>query len=373
MVVPERVGNAEPGPMPADVSSSAASDDAPLAPVVALPSLAQSIDWTAQVTSVAIVRLDDRGRVRAWNPGAQRIKGYAAEEIVGRSFEDFYRPQDRERGLPQSLLERAAREGTAESTGWRVRADGSTFWAHTVITAIRAADGTLAGYVKLTRDLTARRREDERRELLLRGFAHDVLSPITALRGYADLLEEAAPEHADLISRIATVGDHVTAMVEQLRAGLDGADADPAAMVEVAQSVWEAGELVLPGDGIERLRVAGDDALRVRTRPATLRRVLANVIDNAAKYSDGAIEVEIDASGDGVAVRVIDAGRGIAAEDLDTIFDPHVRGRLADPGDGGSGVGLASVREETARLGGRVSIASELGAGTVVTIELPHG
>lgn len=353
-------------------SPEPAAERAP-ATLTALPTVSEQGDWTDQVSAVAIIRLDPAGRVRSWNPGAERIKGYRADQIVGQSFERFYRVPERERHLPARLLERAALHGTAENTGWRVRADGSTFWAHVVITAIRAEDGRLTGFVKLTRDLSARKAEEERHDARLRAFAHDVLSPVTALRGYVDLLEEAAPEHADLIARISTVSDHLVAMAEQLGRQMRGSDEERAEIVDLSQLVYEAAELTLPGESFERLRVRGDDALQVRAQPSALRRAVANVLDNAAKYSDGPIEVSLTAEDGGVAVRVADHGRGIAAEDLGTIFEPYARGRLADPDDGGTGVGLASVRDLVERLGGQVEISSSLDSGTALTLRLPCG
>ncbi|MFJ6653857.1 ATP-binding protein [Microbacterium sp. NPDC091313] len=360
-------------PQPGDAAATAPAERRPPATITALPQIAKQGDWTDQVSAVAIIQLDPAGRVRSWNPGAERIKGYRAEQIIGQPFERFYRLAERERHLPARLLEKAALQGTAENTGWRVRADGTTFWAHVVITSIRADDGRLTGYVKITRDLTARKAEDERQDARLRGFAHDVLSPVTALRGYVDLLEEAAPEHADLIARISTVSDHLVAMAEELGRQVRGSDGECPQIVDVSHLVYEAAELTLPGESLERLRLRGDDALQVRARPSELRRAVANLIDNAAKYSDGPIEVALAAEDGGMALRVADDGRGIAAEDLPTIFDPYARGRLADPTDGGTGVGLASVRDIVDRLGGQVEIASTLGSGTAITLHLPLG
>ena len=113
------------------------------------------------IEDYAIFMLDVQGRVQTWNAGAQRIKGYHSEEIVGRSFELFYTPDDLATGLPRVLLERAARDGRAEAEGWRVRNDGTQFWANVVITALHDDAGAVTGYAKVTRDLTERRRAEE--------------------------------------------------------------------------------------------------------------------------------------------------------------------------------------------------------------------
>ncbi|WP_191906725.1 PAS domain-containing sensor histidine kinase [Microbacterium lushaniae] len=335
------------------------------------PTPAHIGDWASQVTSIAIVRLDAAGRVRSWNPGAERIKGYTAREIIGSAFARFYRPQERERHLPAQLLERAARVGSAEDTGWRVRADGSLFWAREVITALRAEDSTLTGYVTLTRDLTAEKRAEDEREAFLRAFAHDHLSPVTALRGYIDLLEEAAPEHHALIERISTVSDHLVSMMSELTGHVSGTPAAECESVALGTLVREASALVLSDGEFHRLRIAGDRRLRVMTHAAMLRRAVANVIDNAAKYSSDDIGVTISEHDGEAEIAVTDTGRGIAPEDVASIFSPFQRGRLADADDGGSGLGLASVREIVERLGGRVDLTSALDAGTTVTLTLP--
>src|SRR3954454_12333435 len=109
------------------------------------------------VTDYAIYMLDPDGRVTSWNPGAKRFKGYTEEEIIGEHFSRFYTDEDRQSGLPARALETAAREGKFEHEGWRVRKDGTRFWAHVVIDPIRDEEGVLVGYAKVTRDITEKR------------------------------------------------------------------------------------------------------------------------------------------------------------------------------------------------------------------------
>jgi PAS domain S-box-containing protein len=127
-----------------------------------------------QVQDYAIFALDTQGRVMTWNPGAQRIKQYAPEEIIGRHFSVFYTPEDAAAGLPQQLLDRAARTGHAENEGWRVRKDGARFWARVTITALRDEAGQLTAFAKITRDLTSRKVEEETaRRLAVEQAAHE--------------------------------------------------------------------------------------------------------------------------------------------------------------------------------------------------------
>lgn len=335
------------------------------------PHQADDVDWSAQVSSVAIVSLDVDGRVQTWNPGAERLKGYRPEAVIGTSFARFYRDEDRDRGLPARLLATAARDGSVEDTGWRVRADGSLFWAHVLINAVRGADGEVSGFVKIVRDLSDAKRLDDERDGFLRAFAHDLLSPITALRGYVDLLEDEIPdEQASMLQHVSRVTDHLIAMVGELRAHARGSEGDESEEADVLPLVHEAAELVLPGDVNERIVVHGEGRAHVSTDRAMLRRALANVIDNAAKYSEDAIVVTVAERRDATVVSVTDTGRGIDPADLPSIFEPYRRGRLSDPKDGGTGVGLASVRDLLHRLGGDATIESAPGSGTTVTLQL---
>ncbi|SDQ97127.1 PAS domain-containing sensor histidine kinase [Microbacterium sp. cf332] len=331
-------------------------------------------DWAEQVTSVAIVELDDAGVVQSWNRGAERLKGYSATDVVGTPFSRFYRAEDRDRGWPMRLLAVARAEGSVEDTGWRVRRDGSLFWAHVLITAVQDEDGEPGGFVKIVRDLSDAKRLDDEKDGFLRAFAHDLLSPITALRGYVDLLEDEIPEaQAGLLQHVSRVTDHIIAMVGELsahvRGGHGGASADTD--TDILPLVHEAAHLVLPGDVNERVHVEGSGRANVSTDRAMLRRALANVIDNAAKYSEDAIVVTVAEGVDDTVVSVADTGRGIDPSDVATIFEPYARGRLSDPDDGGTGVGLASVRDILRRLGGDATIASSPGCGTTVSLRLP--
>ena len=139
------------------------------------------------VTDYALYLLDPEGRIATWNPGARRFKGYEADEIVGRNFSSFFTDEDRAAGLPQRALATAAREGKFEAEGWRVRKDGTRFWAHVVLDPIRDDHGNLIGFAKITRDVTERKeadealRESERRFRLLvqgvRDYAIYMLDP----------------------------------------------------------------------------------------------------------------------------------------------------------------------------------------------------
>ena len=168
------------------------------------------------VTDYAIYMLDASGIVTSWNPGAQRFKGYTETEIVGQHFSRFYTDEDRAIGLPARALETARREGKFEAEGWRVRKDGSRFWAWVVIDPIRSPSGELVGYAKITRDLTERRQTQQKlertREALLQsqkmeaigqltgGIAHDFNNLLMAVLGSLELMRKRLPNDPKLLA-----------------------------------------------------------------------------------------------------------------------------------------------------------------------------
>jgi PAS domain S-box-containing protein len=170
------------------------------------------------VTDYAIYMLDSAGVVTSWNPGAQRFKGYQASEIIGRHFSRFYTAEDQRAGLPARALETSAREGKFESEGWRVRKDGSRFWAHVVIDPIREPSGKLIGFAKITRDITDQRDAqlalEAAREALFQsqkmdalgqltgGIAHDFNNLLTVILGSLELVHKYLPDDPKINSLI---------------------------------------------------------------------------------------------------------------------------------------------------------------------------
>ncbi|MDF2989694.1 MAG: hypothetical protein K0S37_208 [Microbacterium sp.] len=330
------------------------------------------LDWDDQVDLFAIVKLDGGGIVRGWNLGAQRIKGYTEVEILGSHFSRFYREEDRRRGVPDQLLAAAQRDGHVEDTGWRVRSDGTEFWARVTISAIRSDQGQILGFVKLVRDLTAEKQAADEQATLQRTFAHDLLSPVTALRGYLDLLEEELPADNRLLRLAAEASDHLVAMAQALltdAAARPERGRHPATLDLIARG---AVALVLPGECPGRVVFGRMDAVPIVGDVLGLRRAVANVLENAAKYSDDEITVEVYETDEGAVVSVSDRGRGIHPDDLRTIVAEGERGRFADAKDGGSGIGLASVQHVVSEHHGVLRIASEPGQGTRVTITIPR-
>jgi PAS domain S-box-containing protein len=329
-----------------------------------------------QVADYAIIALDPQGIIETWNLGAERVKGYSPAEAIGRSFAMFYTEEDRKRGLPFELLAKARETGRVEHTGWRIRKDGSRFWGEVVITALHDESGNLTGYAKVTRDRTDVKALEDAQDAFYATFNHDFRTPVTAIKGFIDAIRHADDESRPrLIEKVESSADRLLGMVEGLvefatqRAGhasLVLADID---LSQVARSAVH--DLSTHFDPA-RVKIADDIALATANGVA-MHRVVTNLVVNALKYSppDSVVDIGFARARAGfLQMTVSDRGRGIDSGDLDIIFDEFVRGRMADD-DGGTGLGLASVRELVRQQNGQVMIESEVGVGTTVTVEVP--
>src|SRR2546427_625304 len=250
------------------------------------------------VQDVAIFMLDGAGRVSTWNSGAERIKGYRAEEIVGQHFSRFYPPEAVAEGKPARLLAIAARDGLVEDEGWRVRKDGARFWAEVTITPMRDSQGGLIGYAKVTRDLTQRRRAEQalaqtnqELERFSYSVSHDLRAPLRAINGYAQALwEDHAARLDDEGKRLLAVirdsaklgGQLIDGLLSFSRLGRQALARAPVDVTALAESVVA-----------ELRQTQGTVAVEVVLSPlppasgdaALVRHVLVNLIGNAFKFS----------------------------------------------------------------------------------------
>ncbi len=318
------------------------------------------------VQDYAIYMLSPEGLVTSWNSGARRIKGYEAAEIIGKHFSQFYGSQDIEQGKPWAELAIARETGRAEDEGWRVRKDGSRFWARVVVTALFDANGLLRGFAKVTQDLT-QRRHSEQLELSasnLNDFvailAHELRNPLAPIRNAVELQkllplgDPAQRKWRDVIERQS---GQLTRIVDDLldisrvTRGTLSIDKKPVAVATTLERALEAARPAIDAANHALHVVVPPDPLEIEADEVRLIQALTNILNNAARYTDpgGAIFVTVSAiakDGKGeVSISVRDTGRGIASDLLHSIFGMFVQGKdVFNRPVGGLGVGLALAR-----------------------------
>lgn len=352
------------------------------------------------VTDYALFMLDPDGRIVSWNAGAERIKGYSPQEVIGEHFSKFYTPEDREAGLPQRALETARETGRYEAEGWRVRKDGSCFWANAIIDAIRDDSGELIGFAKITRDLTEKReaqlRLQESREQLFRsqkmealgqltgGLAHDFNNLLTAILGACDLSlrnlddRERLKRMLDGIHNSAERGANIT---KQL---LAFARAQPLDIktIDLKSFLPDVTTLMRPSvrSNIDLVIEVSDHIWNVDADPGALELALLNLAFNARDAMPDGGSLKISATneflkgqpdglrGEHVALRVSDTGEGMPRDVLDRVFDPFFTTKAFGEG---TGLGLSQVFGFAKQLGGTVTAKSTPGEGSTFTLYLP--
>ena len=353
------------------------------------------------VTDYAIYMLDPEGVVSSWNPGAQRIKGYLPEEIVGRHFSTFYTQEDRASGAPERGLDLARREGRFETEGWRVRKDGSRFRAHVIIDVIADDEGKVLGFAKITRDITERMEAQQALEQaqaalfqsqkleaigqLTGGIAHDFNNLLTAVLGSLELAQKRLPDDPQINRLIgnAIQGARRGASLTQRMLAF-------ARRQELKREAIDLAELVLGLEDLLNQSLGPLFTLSIELAPrlaavdsdaAQLESALVNVIINArdAMPRGGQITLtaasqRVDAGdpdlapGDYVRLTVVDQGEGMSEATLARAAEPF----FTTKGVGkGTGLGLAMIHGLMTQSGGTLRLRSRLGVGTEVELWLP--
>ena len=356
------------------------------------------------VRDYAIFLLDPQGYVLTWNEGAQRIKGYQAHQIIGQHFSRFYPPEAVQRGTPQHGLRVAAAEGRWEEENWRVRQDGTRFWANVVLTALHDDDGTLVAYAKVTRDLTERKRAEEERlrlvereqqaraeakaaqglvqaqEEFLAVAAHELKTPMTGAKLAAQLLLRRARRQgfdpAQMQQALRTIMQQIdtlerlvvqlleTARVQAERLGLRREPTNVTALVRGAVAAAQA--------RTERHQVTleAPEEVWAEVDAPRLEQVVTNLLDNALKFSPngGRIVVQVGTpTPESVEVAVQDQGIGVPQEHRAHLFERFYQAHGATH-QSGLGLGLYISREIVLRHGGTIRAEFPLQGGTRMVV-----
>jgi PAS domain S-box-containing protein len=373
------------------------------------------------VQDYAIIMLDCEGRVVSWNEGARRVKGYLAEEILGRDASCFYSEEDIRSGVPFQQLLVAKETGRFENEGWRVRQDGSKFWANAVFTALYDEHEQLRGYSKVTRDITERKQaedallhahnqlemrvkqrtaelasaleelqvakiaadaaSDAKSEFLSR-MSHELRTPLNAILGFGQLLEmeNLEPGDQESVEHILKSGRHLLALINEV---LDIARVEAGRMdlniesVRVGEVLAQSVDLIqtLASDRQVHLEANGalDSELYAWADPQRLNQILINLLSNAVKYNQqgGQIEVFSQMRADRVRMGIRDTGLGIAPEHLSKLFTPFERLDAAQTNIEGTGLGLALSKRMVEAMGGLLEVESTPGQGSTFYLELP--
>lgn len=349
------------------------------------------------VRDYGIFMLDTEGYVVSWNTGAQRIKGWSSDEIVAQHFSVFYPGKD---GHSRSMrnLEDAVREGRVEDEGWRVRKDGTQFWANVVITALHDETGALRGFSKVTRDITERRRAEEALEiarqeaetasaaksLFLSRMSHELRTPLNAILGFAQLLEldrnAAGVQEKSSIDQILRAGRHLLALIDEvldiarIEAGKLGLAIAPTLLPTVIEEAVGLSRPQAKQRGVT-IHWEARGLTPIAADPRRLLQVLLNLLSNAIKFNreGGIVSLRAQRSGERVRIEVIDSGVGIEADQAGQLFQPFTRLGAAAMRSEGTGLGLSLSRALVEAMEGAIGYArrDDGREGACFWVELP--
>ena len=364
------------------------------------------------VADYAIFMLDVNGRVATWNVGAQRIKGYSADDIVGQHFSIFYPQEVKDSGWPEHELREAADKGRFVDTGWRVRKDGTTFWANVTITAIRDESDRLLGFAKLTRDMTESKRfeaiemaNQHREEILdaernariaaqratrvkdefLATLSHELRTPLSSILGWTQiLLKGIASSPSDQRRAIEVIDRNARAQVQLIDDLLDLSrimtgklrlDLQQVSMLEVVQAAIDSAEPAAATKEIRLRSMLDPSRMMVNGDASRLQQVVWNLLTNAIKFTPrgGQVQVLLQRVNSHIELNVSDTGIGIPASFIGQVFDRFSqRDGSSTRAHGGLGLGLAICRQLVELHGGTIRASSPgEGQGSTFSVELP--
>ncbi|WP_225410252.1 sensor histidine kinase [Stigmatella hybrida] len=345
------------------------------------------------VKDYAIFMLDPNGHVMTWNQGAAHLKGYTAREIVGEHFSRFYPPEDVAKNKPALGLETAKREGRVEDEGWRVRKDGTSFWANVIITAMRDESGKLLGFSKVTRDLTTHKRmEQERLQLaqseeairlrdeFLSIAAHELKTPLTALQlqlqGIRKQVEALDQKIALKLGHALRSTGRLSSLVETL---LDVSRISTGRLTlhperfELTAAVKELTERLREAAATAQCQILIQEDAPIEGTWDRLRieQVVTNLLSNSFKYAaECKVEISMTQEGTEAVLILTDSGPGLPEKDIPRLFNRFERA-VPMSHYGGLGLGLYVCRQIVTAHGGTISADNAPSGGARFTIRLP--
>lgn len=369
------------------------------------------------VRDYAIFMLDLSGRVATWNGSAERINGYRAKDVMGLHFSKLYPPDDVAARKPEHDLESAVQYGKYEEESWRIRKDGSTYWASVLITPLRDRSGELIGYVQVTRDLTerraaerrasdaaakaaleaeARRRADEARSRadeansakgqFLAAMSHELRTPLNAIGGYTDLLAmglagPVTPQQLEHLGRIKRSQAHLLGIINDIlnfsrvEAGQLKYELGPIEIHDVVHAVMVMIAPQAQAKGLRLSDAACGEGLVAWADRAKVDQIVLNLVSNAVKFTaaGGLITLSCQQFGNSrVSITVRDTGCGIPAHQLESVFEPFVQvGRSLTDTREGAGLGLAISRDLARAMRGDIIAKSTVDIGSEFRLILP--
>jgi len=357
---------------------------------------------TEEIQDYAILLLDKEGTILNWNSGARKIKGYTEEEAIGKNFRIFYLPEDLESYLPEKLISVAVETGRAASEGWRIRKDGTTFWANVVITALHDEKGNVIGFSKVTRDLTERKiAEDtsknymlelEKQNAELEQFAyvssHDLQEPLRKIRTFSDLLLGQFPEgdHKNYLQKINSSAERMSNLIKDLlnysRLNKEGEQFIPVNLNNILENVKTDLEVVI---GQKKAVILSDSLPVIKGIPLQFNQLFLNLISNSLKFNTGeplikikvqqaplyeTVAAKLDNKWSYLKLTFSDNGIGFEPEYSEQIFTIFQRLNTQQKFSG-TGIGLAMCKKIIDNHNGYIRASGQPGEGATFTIFLP--
>lgn len=369
---------------------------------------------TNEVEDYAIILMSKEGIIENWNRGAEQIKGYTSEEIVGKHFSIFYTPEDRKYKLPKLLLETAAREGKAAFEGWRVRKNGTKFWGSIVITALHDTDNNILGFSKVTRDLTERKiaedklqmyadellqknKELERSNSELSSFSyvasHDLQEPLRKIQGFGNLilnseLSRLSDTGKDYFNRMIKAANRMQSLIDSLlefsRTTTEARNFEEANLDELLEEVKKDLREMIESKGAT---IHAKELPIITIIPFQFRQLLSNLISNSIKYARKGVPPEIDITAEKIAAADITEPQAVASVDYFKItvrdngigFEKEYAGKIFELFQrlhgkneySGSGIGLAICKKIVENHSGWIHAESEPGVGSSFHVYIP--